>query len=182
MKTRIFFLSIATLMLVGTFPERGAALPVAPLNTVQVDNADQLILVAKRHHGGGKRAHVVHGSRGHGNRNQAYRYRNYNHAYRYGNYNRYRYGGNYTSYRYGGGYTRSVGPVVYVRPYRQWVERPYYGAIIGGVTLGTIIAVSTPRTVPDAPAENTCWFWADEEQAKGYWDYCAASSASPSRM
>ena len=112
-----------------------------------------------------------------GNYNYTYRYGNYNHAYRYGN---------YTSYRYGGNYNRNVnvGPVVYVRPYRAWVDRPYYGVLVGGVALGSIIAVSTPRSVPDAPAENMCWFWADEDQAKGYWDYCAApsSSPSPSRM
>src|SRR5262245_37473994 len=40
----------------------------------------------------------------------------------------------------GGGVIR--GGVTVVRPYRPWVRRAYYGAIIGGVALGTIIYVS----------------------------------------
>ena len=61
--------------------------------------------------------------------------------------------------------------VVGRRPVRGWVARPYYGTIIGGVALGTMIAV-TAGAVPVAPAPNLCWFWADSAQANGYWDYC----------
>jgi hypothetical protein len=64
--------------------------------------------------------------------------------------------------------------VVGRRPVRGWVARPYYGTIIGGVALGTMIAVSAAGTVPVAPAENMCWFWADSAQVNGYWDYCVA--------
>jgi hypothetical protein len=60
------------------------------------------------------------------------------------------------------------------RPVRGWVARPYYGTIIGGVALGTMIAVSAAGTVPVAPAENMCWFWADSAQVNGHWDYCVA--------
>jgi hypothetical protein len=56
-----------------------------------------------------------------------------------------------------------------VRPYRAWVRRPYYGTIVGGVALGTIIAVSA---IPAAPADNLCWYWSNQSQTRGYWDYC----------
>jgi hypothetical protein len=52
---------------------------------------------------------------------------------------------------------------------RPWVRRPYFGTIVGGVALGTLIAVSV---APVAPAPNLCWYWADPSQTQGYWDYC----------
>jgi hypothetical protein len=61
------------------------------------------------------------------------------------------------------------GPVGVVRPYRAWVRRPYYGTIIGGVALGTIIAATA---VPAAPGPNMCWYWANSAKTRGYWDYC----------
>jgi hypothetical protein len=63
--------------------------------------------------------------------------------------------------------------VVGRRPVRAFVHRPYYGTIVGGVALGTMIAV-TAGSVPVAPAPNMCWFWADSAQVNGYWDYCVA--------
>jgi hypothetical protein len=63
--------------------------------------------------------------------------------------------------------------VVVRRPYRAWVARPYYGAaIIGGVALGTVIAVSAAHAVPVAPGPNACWYWSDPTETRGYWDYC----------
>ena len=64
--------------------------------------------------------------------------------------------------------------VVPRRPYRGWVHRPYYGRVIAGVTLGTIIAVYAVGVAPAAPAPNMCWFWSDQEMSQGYWDYCQA--------
>jgi hypothetical protein len=61
---------------------------------------------------------------------------------------------------------------VVVRPVRVWAPRPYYGAIVGGVALGTMIAVSAAGAAPVAPAPNMCWFWVDSVQVQGYWDYC----------
>jgi len=61
--------------------------------------------------------------------------------------------------------------VIGSRPVRGCVARPFYGTIIGGVALGTMIAVIT-GAVPVAPAENLCWFWVDSVQVNGYWDYC----------
>jgi len=58
------------------------------------------------------------------------------------------------------------------RPVRVWAPRPYYGTIVGGVALGTIIAASATGVVPTAPGPNMCWFWADSSQTRGYWDYC----------
>ena len=61
---------------------------------------------------------------------------------------------------------------VVVRPVRVWAPRPYFGTIVGGIALGTIIAASVAGTAPVAPAANMCWFWVDSAQIQGYWDYC----------
>jgi hypothetical protein len=61
------------------------------------------------------------------------------------------------------------------RPYwsgRPWVRRPYYGTIIAGVALGTLITVAAVGYVPQRPAPNLCWYWADPYGNTGYWDYC----------
>jgi hypothetical protein len=60
--------------------------------------------------------------------------------------------------------------VVVVRPYRKWNRRPYYGTVIGGVALGTILGAAAYSAA--APAPNTCWYWADPSRTQGYWDYC----------
>jgi hypothetical protein len=62
------------------------------------------------------------------------------------------------------------------RPYwfaRPWVARPYYGTIIAGVALGTLITVAAVGSVPPRPAPNLCWYWADPSGGRGYWDYCS---------
>ena len=68
------------------------------------------------------------------------------------------------------------GPVGWTgRPYwfgRPWVARPYYGTIIAGVALGTLITVAAVGYVPARPAPNLCWYWADPYGNRGYWDYC----------
>jgi len=61
------------------------------------------------------------------------------------------------------------------RPYwyaRPWVRRPYYGTIVAGVALGTLITVAAVGAVPRRPAPDLCWYWADRWQNRGYWDYC----------
>lgn len=58
---------------------------------------------------------------------------------------------------------------VVVRPYKAWVRKPYYGSIVAGVALGTILAVNA---IPVAPAPNLCWYWANRAHRRGYWDYC----------
>jgi len=63
---------------------------------------------------------------------------------------------------YGGGYWH----------HRPWVRRPYYGRVIAGVALGTIIAVTAAGLVPRRPAPDLCWYWSDPYQTRGYWDYC----------
>jgi hypothetical protein len=60
--------------------------------------------------------------------------------------------------------------VVVVRPYRKWYQRPYYGRVIGGIALGTVLGAAAYSAVPPAP--NLCWYWADPAQTQGYWDYC----------
>jgi hypothetical protein len=58
------------------------------------------------------------------------------------------------------------------RPVRVWVPRPYYGTVIAGVALGTIIYVSAAGTAPPAPSSTLCWYWSDSAMTGGYWDYC----------
>ena len=69
----------------------------------------------------------------------------------------------------------NVHRTVVVRPYRAWTHRPYYGAVIAGVTIGTVVAVATPRVVPVLAVSDPrlCWYWADPAEVRGYWDYCA---------
>ena len=56
--------------------------------------------------------------------------------------------------------------------YRPWYRRPYYGTIIGGIALGSIIGVTAYGFAPARPRPDMCWYWADEIQSRGYWDYC----------
>jgi hypothetical protein len=67
-----------------------------------------------------------------------------------------------------------VGRAAFVRPYRPWYRRPYFGTIIGGVALGTILTVAAVGVAPAvAPAPDLCWYWADPSLTSGYWDYCS---------
>jgi hypothetical protein len=60
--------------------------------------------------------------------------------------------------------------VVVVRPYRKWYKRPYYGTVVGGIALGTILGAAAYSAAPPAP--NLCWYWANPARTQGYWDYC----------
>jgi hypothetical protein len=69
------------------------------------------------------------------------------------------------------------GPRYYGRPgpywgQRAWVRRPYYGTVVAGVVLGTIVTVAAVGMVPRRPAPDLCWYWADPYRNRGYWDYC----------
>lgn len=91
-------------------------------------------------------------------------------------------------YRRGYAGPRYVGPRAYYGPrpnyggprfyggpvwaYRPWYRRPYYGTVIGGIALGTIIAATAYGLAPPRPRPDLCWYWADEFQSRGYWDYC----------
>lgn len=66
----------------------------------------------------------------------------------------------------------ATGARAIARPVRPWVRRAYYGTIVGGVALGTLITATAVAAVPEAPAPNLCWYWADEAKSQGYWDYC----------
>ena len=74
-----------------------------------------------------------------------------------------------TAYRapYAGGAVYGTDTVYAVRP---WVATPYYGSVVAGVALGTIIAASTP---PPPPSPALCWFRSSPAHAQGYWDYCS---------
>ncbi len=56
--------------------------------------------------------------------------------------------------------------------YRPWYRRPYYGALVAGVALGTVVVVSAYGLAPRPPRPDLCWYWADRIQSRGYWDYC----------
>jgi hypothetical protein len=66
-----------------------------------------------------------------------------------------------------------VGRPVFVRSYRPWYRRPYFGTIVGGVALGTILTAAAVGVAPAyPPADDLCWYWADPSMTTGYWDYC----------
>jgi hypothetical protein len=151
---------LATAVLLS-FPHASSALPAAPSALLPAAQSSDLLIVVR---GGGGRGGghargggggAVHARTGGGGTVHA----------RGG-------GGGTVRARTGGGtVTRSVhvnghvgGGVV-----RPWVRRPYFGTIVGGVALGTLIAVTA---APVAPAPNLCWYWADPSQTQGYWDYC----------
>ncbi len=52
---------------------------------------------------------------------------------------------------------------------RPWVQRPYFGTVVGGIALGSVIAATA---APTPPADNLCWVWTSTEHTQGYWDYC----------
>jgi hypothetical protein len=56
-----------------------------------------------------------------------------------------------------------------VRPVRPLVQKPYYGAIFDGVTLG---AITASNAVPTAPSIDVCWYWSNSSKTRGYWDFC----------
>ncbi len=60
--------------------------------------------------------------------------------------------------------------VVVVRPYRKWNKRDYYGRVVGGVALGTVLGAAAYSAM--APAPGLCWYWYDPTMTRGYWDYC----------
>jgi hypothetical protein len=55
---------------------------------------------------------------------------------------------------------------------RGWKAKPYYGNILAGVALGTLIGVTAAGIAPVAPAPNLCWYWTSPAMVQGYWDYC----------
>lgn len=69
-------------------------------------------------------------------------------------------------------------PIV-VAPVRPMpVVHPWYwGRVVAGVTIGTVIVVSAAGAVPKAPSSTLCWFWTDDTQKRGYWDYCVPPSS-----
>lgn len=63
--------------------------------------------------------------------------------------------------------------VVVTRPVRVWAPRPYFGTVVAGVALGSIITAAAVGVAPTPPAPNLCWYWNDAAKTSGYWDYCS---------
>lgn len=59
-----------------------------------------------------------------------------------------------------------------VRPVRPWVRRPWYGRVVAGVALGSVIWATTAGIAPAAPSSDLCWYWSNSSKTRGYWDYC----------
>jgi hypothetical protein len=57
---------------------------------------------------------------------------------------------------------------------KPWSRKPYYGTIVAGVALGSVVAATAYGLSPTSPSSNLCWNWADNSMAQGYWDYCQA--------
>jgi len=47
-----------------------------------------------------------------------------------------------------------------------------WGAVVAGVTLGTIIVVAA-NTPPPPPSPDLCWTWTNAARTHGYWYYCS---------
>lgn len=63
-----------------------------------------------------------------------------------------------------------VAPVRPVPAVRPW----YWGSVVAGVTIGTIVTVAAVNSVPKAPSPELCWYWSDSSKTRGYWNYCVA--------
>ena len=165
MKYRVFLCGglLATAVLLSV-PHASSALPAAPSALLPAAQSSDLLIVVRggggRGGGGGGHARgggggAVHARGGGGGTVHA------------------RTGGAGTVHARTGGGTVSRNVHVHGRVgggvVRPWVRRPYFGTIVGGVALGTLIAVTA---APVAPAPNLCWYWADPSQTQGYWDYC----------
>lgn len=61
-------------------------------------------------------------------------------------------------------------PFVAVHPPR-W-RGAFWGAVVAGVTLGTIVAVAA-NTPPPPPSPDLCWTWTNAARTRGYWYYCS---------
>ena len=68
--------------------------------------------------------------------------------------------------------SRTVNRNVNVGVVRGWSARPYFGTVVGGVVLGSIITAAAVGAVPASPDPNVCWFWTDDTRTQGYWTYC----------
>ena len=160
---RIVILIVATIVMAGGLPRAGVALPIAPLNKIQTGELNNVTEVAARKDASRKttvsrRTTVRRGPNSNVKRTTVTKRAN-------GNVRRNVYVNRNVNVR------RTV---IVHRPYRAWVRRPYYGAIVGGVALGTVVGVGAAYAVPIAPAPNMCWYWSDRTGLYGYWDYCVA--------
>jgi hypothetical protein len=57
---------------------------------------------------------------------------------------------------------------------RRWniPRRRHFGRVIGGITLGTVIAAVIIGTAPRAPSPDLCWNGASAKHTHGYWYHC----------
>ena len=58
---------------------------------------------------------------------------------------------------------------VIVKPHKK---HNYYGTVIAGVVLGSILAASAYYAYTAPPSPDLCWYWTSPAKVRGYWDYC----------
>lgn len=68
-----------------------------------------------------------------------------------------------------------VAPVRPIPAVRPW----YWGRVVAGVTIGTVIVASAVAVAPKPPSPELCWFWTDHKMTSGYWSYCVAPKSQP---
>jgi hypothetical protein len=56
--------------------------------------------------------------------------------------------------------------------WKKRARRRFWGRVVGGVVLGTTIAVATAGRVPARPSADLCWTWTNNARTRGYWYYC----------
>jgi hypothetical protein len=76
-----------------------------------------------------------------------------------------------------GGKLRTFGkgqafPQKHAAVYRPWHRKRYYGRRFAGVLIGSIVAASVYYSLYAPPDPDVCWYWADPDQTRGYWDFC----------
>jgi hypothetical protein len=58
----------------------------------------------------------------------------------------------------------------WARPARyRW---PVGGAIAAGAAIGFVTAATAAAWAGAAPAPGMCWYYTDQSQTQGFWDYC----------
>lgn len=56
--------------------------------------------------------------------------------------------------------------------WKKRARRRFWGRVVGGIALGTTIAVLNAGRAPAPPSSGLCWTWTNNARSQGYWYYC----------